>query len=389
MPNQAVFKNKVASVFAPALAAIALGMPTPGHAAMVTSTGQGPVNLGVLGPEFSGITHAGGNLYYAVSDNDTQLYPITVDLDLSTGQVTSTSIGATQVLSGVGGAPLSNTDYEGVAYTAGGGTPGVYISDEGDPGSTSPTPVIRLHRLSDGHTTDTLPVPAVFTDHGLNGTRQNKGFEALTLSTAGNTIWTANEESLKQDGSTSGFVDGTTVRLQRFTDSGLGFVADQQWAYVVDPINGNHPGIPDNNEQSRVSDMVVLPDGTVLVLEQATYYIDNSNTGFVNKIYQVDTVGATPLTSPAFDTLDGEIFTPVSKSLLWEQTFSVSYNFEGIALGPELNDGSLSLLLISDDGTPIFGQSAVQALRVIVPEPASLSIGLVGVLAGVYRRPKR
>src|SRR4051812_1175119 len=43
--------------------------------------------------EFSGMTYLGGNSYYAISDNDNLLYPLTIGLNSSTGALTSMNIG--------------------------------------------------------------------------------------------------------------------------------------------------------------------------------------------------------------------------------------------------------------------------------------------------------
>ena len=47
----------------------------------------------------------------------------------------------------------------------------------------------------------------------ING---NYGFESLTISGDGLTLWTANEEALTVDGDRSSYSDGTIVRLVKY-----------------------------------------------------------------------------------------------------------------------------------------------------------------------------
>ena len=61
----------------------------------------------------------------------------------------------------------------------------------------------------------------------------------------------------------------------------------------------------------------------------------------------LDLTGATDVSTWASLTDGG--FTPVGKTLLWQGVFGFS-NFEAMTLGPQLTNGSQSLLLISDDG---------------------------------------
>ena len=103
-------------------------------------------------------------------------------------------------------------------------------------------------------------------------------------------------------------------------------------------------------ERSGVVDLVALPDGQVLALERE---LGGFLPHFRNRIYLVDFTGATDVTE-APSLIDGG-FTPVTKTLLWQGVFALA-NFEGISLGPQLNDGSYTLLLVSDNGQGQMGQ---------------------------------
>ena len=148
-------------------------------------------------------------------------------------------------------------------------------------------------------------------------------------------LWTANEEALEKDGKAAGLERGSTVRIQRF-DRDLAPAG--QWAYVTEPIPGSSAtGLSRNG----VADLLVLPDGLLLVLERSL-----SDHGLGAQIFLVDFKGASDVSR--LPSLAHESFVPVRKTLLWEMR-GLAGSFEGITLGPELHDGDLSLILISDD----------------------------------------
>lgn len=306
----------------------------------------------VVVDEFSGISHVGGNLYYGVSDNEEQVYPITIDIDLSTGAIQSAQIGVGVALN-LGVMPPV-VDLEGIAFDRFGGG-NVLIADEGDFGSGSPIPMIREHNPATGVAIGTVAIPDVFDNPAVNGVRTNFSLESVSLGAGA--LWTANEEALKQDGPVSSIVGEafvtTTVRLQRFTKSGGVYTPDGQWAYEVDPINGDFP-FNFVTEQSGVGDLLALPNGELLVLERSA-----GLTGFRSRLYGV-TPGAGATDTSSIVELDGASFTPIKTSAqfapvgpapwLWERTTIVD-NFEGITLGPQLENGMFTLILVSDGTT--------------------------------------
>ena len=177
----------------------------------------------------------------------------------------------------------------------------------------------------------------------------------------GQSLWTANEEALYgtstlgvtiDDGGISTSSYGTIVRLQKFNSS---LNPSGQWAYKVD----QHKGDPfSGTPASGVSDLCVLPDGKLLVLERE---VGGFIPSFRNRIYQVDFTGATDVSGDhtLHDFPESEM---VTKTLLWEGNFGLNNNFEGLCLGEQLdNDNDYSLLMISDgDGTP---NESLYALR--------------------------
>ena len=353
----------VAAVLGAAVAAVAAPTLT------VTDVGSFSLPSGTSGAdELSGLTWAGGSSYYAVSDSAATLYGLTVNLNPVTGAVTGASISSSLSLG-------AGSDLEGVAYYAGNSS--VYASDEA--GAT-----IREYRLSDGAVLQTIQ-PSSFGAGNpfevFEDVRSNLSLESLSLQAGHQSLWTANEEALVGDGAASvpGADPATVVRLQRFNSS---LTPAGQWAYEVDAISGDVPFV--TSERSGVSDVVVLPNGKVLVLEREVGLVGLA-VKFRSRLYEVDFAGATDVSG--IDELDGATYTPVGKDLLWEGLFS-SENFEGIALGPALSGtDDFSLLLISDDQNGDLDQE-LYALRLhgAIPEPTVSALLLAAAGAAVFRR---
>ncbi|HPP75232.1 MAG TPA: esterase-like activity of phytase family protein [Armatimonadota bacterium] len=288
----------------------------------------------------SGLTYAGpvtGErdtfLYYAVSDRSRTLYGIHVELNMSTGAILSAKIASKQQLAEGG-------DLEGIAYDAVEGA--IYTSDESGT-------VIRKYRLKTKsseplNSIRTLsisnPLPAV-----LKNVRDNLSLESLALETKQWALWTANEEALEGDGEPSTTKQGTVVRLIKLNKN---LEPVGQWAYITDPIRSTSP--IDNRERSGVSDLAVLPDGTIIVLEREAdirEFASLSIPDFRIRLYEVVFDNAADV-SKLNNGLSGNDYTPVGKRLLWERRFPLD-NYEGLALGPHLGGNTWSLIMISDD----------------------------------------
>ncbi len=334
--------------------------------------GQAPLTITEAGlfwraPEpagLSGITYAGGDRYYAVNDSGGTLHPMTIKIDFATGSITGCVVHAAVALGGV--------DLEGVAYDPVNGT--VYTSDEADAS-------IRQHTVT-GEYLGALPVPA-----NLAAFRSNFSLESLSMRGDGLELWTCNEEALYNafhgvnDGPLSTTTQGSLVRLTRFTRPNVRapWVYSGQWAYRTDPIRGNIvPGF----SRSGVADLCALPDGTLLVLERE--FSVNFFYAFKSRIYRVGVDGATDVAD--IGSLAGATFTPVEKALLWDKSVAFS-NFEGICLGPRLDDGSLSLVLISDGDDEAY--ETLFALKLAGLDVWSLDIasahGVATPVGGPYR----
>jgi hypothetical protein len=138
-----------------------------------------------------------------------------------------------------------------------------------------------------------------------------------------------------------------------------------QWAYRLEPSGGSLP--TGGRPMSGVVDLAAIDGDRILVLERATAGSRGPGDigGFINRLFLADVRNATNVVDLERLGADAAV-EPVRKTLLWSQYFSLfggPNNFEGLALGPSLSDGSRSLILIADnDVLP----STLLALRVHV-----------------------
>ncbi|HMO84943.1 MAG TPA: esterase-like activity of phytase family protein [Lacipirellulaceae bacterium] len=270
---------------------------------------------GVTIAEMSGVTYLGpvgdAHRFLAVQQTKGEL----LQFDLSFGVN-----GAIAAVSGVVPVTINGTlDFEGIAYT----NPvrhSVFLSEENNPG-------VREINLATGLALQTVAIPSVFTSHK----RANRGFESLARSQDGTVMWTANEAALTVDGPLATAAAGTVVRLLRLDVNGNSVAASSQFAYQVEPIHGSSSfGSP----QSGLSELTLLPDGTLLAVERS---VALTSPLYLNRIYAVDFDGATDVSvGPLAAGLTGQTYAPVSKQLLWSGAVdgASGQNMEGLALGP-------------------------------------------------------
>jgi len=349
-----------AAVFLPAgYAAVFLPAGWAVAAPMIVDPGQGVVPLpgGTTGAaELSGITHVGGNRYLAVGDNGAKaVWHLDIAIDGATGRIASATVSGSLAVPGLG------SDSEGIAYRAATGS--VFVADE-------VASTIGQFDTVGGATLAPVAVPSIFTPTNVQG---NFGLEALAFGAGG--LWTANEEALVPDGPVSSTTAGSWVRIQRF-DATLGPAG--QWAYRTDPISAMSSLT--TAERSGVVDVLPWDSATLLVLERE---FGGAVPGFRSRLYGVEVDSGSDVSNVA--TLAAGGFTPLTKTLLWERSFSAlaPSNFEGMSFGPLLADGSRSLLLVSDNGGGI--RQDLYAL-VVVPEPAAILSMLSAALAGIAWR---
>ena len=195
----------------------------------------------------------------------------------------------------------------------------------------------------------------------LKGFRRDSGFESLTISEDGFSMWTCTEEALKSDGSRATRKGGTDIRLTQFRRKSAkdAWEMSGQWVYLTDSIAGG----PWYNKKKRdisrsgVSELCALDDGTVLVLEREFSVVLFPRLRC--RIYETDMSSAKNVISRK-DLAGLKDADRVKKRLLYENTgFSM---YEGMCLGPRLQDGSRMLVLVSDADKKSF--RSVLSLRI-------------------------
>jgi hypothetical protein len=279
--------------------------------------------------DLSGITWTGGNTFFAVADHPNRIVPITLKIDRATGRIGRGEFGAP--------VPIQATvsDFEGITYVT--ETKTFYISaEEGN----------AVISFQAGDITAKLqPVPRIFSQ-----ARKNLSLESITWNDAARQFWIANEEALRSDGPLSGAI-GTLVRLQQL-DANFRPVA--QYAWRTEPASFRF-----RDSGNGVSDLCLLPDGRLIVLERGF-----SSTGLHLRLFLADFKGSTDISKlPA---LAGTDFIPARKTLLFEEATGFT-NFEGLTLGPILEDGSRSLIAIADSNSGSTHAFLPLKLRIAAP----------------------
>jgi hypothetical protein len=292
---------------------LGLALATPSLAASPTiERVAGPAGFTIEGAitDLSGLVWTGGDSFIAVSDKRAALLPVTLRIDRATGAIASGEFGVPIPV------PTKRRDFEGVAYVA--ASRRFFIATE------TPAGVLSFRRGDPE--VRTLSLPPVFAS-----ARPGLALESLTWDAKAGRFWTANEEALAGDGAVSGPDAGTVVRLQA-CDAEFRPLAQYAWR--------TEPATMRVGAGCGVADLLVLPDGTLLVLERGF-----AGFGLAVRLYAAELKGATNVTRLA--ALEGAAFTPAGKKLLFSEA-SGFLNFEGVALGPTLDDGSRSLLLVAD-----------------------------------------
>ena len=196
-----------------------------------------------------------------------------------------------------------------------------------------------------------------------NRPRHNGVFEGLTPSYDHKGIWAATELPLILDGEEPTYTKGgTPVRITYFDYSTK--KATSQFAYPLDKLSKDPKGAFGVN---GVTAILQLDTATFWILERA-YSKGYGNQGNSVKLYEARTQN----TSNTLDisALDGQKITLASKKLVFDfetirdqLTDAIIDNIEGMTFGPILEDGSQSVLFVSDNN---FNPSNIQINQVLL-----------------------
>lgn len=304
------------------------------------------------------------NRFYAISDDRSNFAPArfyTLKLALNptdnpeTSGIRTVEIESVTVLKAENGEPFpaDTIDLEGIALSP---SQSLFLSSEGvaDRGIA---PFVDEFELATGSWRGRLPIADRYLPRSSEGkptgVQNNLGFESLTLnaSSYGTSqlepfrLFTATESALQQDlpqehGSDSVPNSSPPVRFLHY------LVGEDQSLLIAEHLYLLDPAV-EGTQNHGLSELLVLDQaGHLLSLERSF-----GLTGFSGKIFQLVIGDATDTSRiPAFAG-NTEGITPIHKRLVLDLTdLGIPLdNYEGMTLGPQLPDGSQSLLLISDD----------------------------------------
>lgn len=249
-------------------------------------------------------------------------------------------------------------DFEAVAVLPDGD---LLVASEGilRAGRRLPASILRYHR--DGRYVDEIPIPARYLpserDGVQRGLRDNHGFEGLAIALDGARLWAVAESPLLQDDNLPTAEHGARSRVIEFEASGGSYRPVRELVYPIDRAAipswlGKSVEIVDQG----VSELTMLPDGTLLSLERAFVRDGMRRSANVIRIFALDLTGADDVS--AVESLrDAPGARPIHKVLVRDMmtltaglppALATLENFEAMAPGPRLPLGS-SLLLMTDD----------------------------------------
>lgn len=201
---------------------------------------------------------------------------------------------------------------------------------------------VLLHATRDGVVTDLIDFPRDYrlSIDGKTGVRDNKGFEALTITPSAHLI-AGLEGPLLQDGSVS-FERGAAGRLVEFSRDKSAYRPTKQYRYMISPtprVEGFDEVCSDG--ENGLVELLALSDTHLISMERAclvspeTKFVANTiqlfavelDGGEAQKRLLLDFKDVQPRLSPALPRLE---------------------NFEGMTFGPIVN-GMKTLLIVSDD----------------------------------------
>lgn len=278
------------------------------------------------GPEgMSGVARINGNRYFCVDDRGGMLHEIEITLNEEDADGACTAKHGVRL--------EGRVDLEGCAYDPLDGR--VWVSDEHD---TS----VRQFDPETGKETARVELPEVYRKH----VRSNRSFEGLTVSPDGYRMFVVNEDALKCDGSVADNEHGGVVRIQELVRArkGAPWVPTRQFRYRTERIDGT--GF-EGKSISGVAGLCAPGDGTLLVLEREMSQKNPLFPSFHARLYEID------LDTDAIE---------LPKRLVWDEN-TMFANYEGICLGPDLKDGTKTLVLVSDGGGGADQNVLVLALR--------------------------
>jgi hypothetical protein len=399
----------------------------PGETTDLSGLGNG-ANLNRFGGAFSDLYYdRANNVYYGLSDRGpgggvydyfTRVQKFTLDVNPQTGAISNFNLLQTilftkdgQNFNGLNPTLLNGNssilglsqDPEGFAIAPNGN---FYVSDEYGPSVYEYKPdgtFVRAFEIPQnilpkvGSTLNFVDGRGTIT----SGRQDNRGFEGLAITPDGSKLYAMLQDPLVNEGASNDGRNSRNLRIVVF-DTATG-KSSAQYIYPLeslDSINNRIPGTADDfaaTAQGRnigISAIVALNDKEFLVLERDNRGIgvdDPLGTAPVasKRVYKIDITGATDVTNISLagtNTLpDGVV--PVKKdsipfldiaAKLQAAGLPVPEKLEGLAVGPQLADGSYALLLGTDNDFSVTQNSTNVQFNVCIGGGSSTQVAIDG-----------
>ena len=292
------------------------------------------------------------NRYYGLSDDRQRPRFYTLTLDLNPTGIAAATVEAVIDLKNQTGESIAPLDAEGMVLTP---SRSLIVSSEGSPRQNI-APKLQEFDLKTGQLKTNFRIPERYwlapkgeatAEAQTQGVQENIGFEALTISAPGGPyepfrLFAATEGPLYQDLDIDPEIPFKNRWLHylidpNFAGAGQSTLLSEHW-YSMDmaPLGAVLNGL------SEILSIDV--GGHFLAIERAF-----GLQGLSIKLYQLAT-GVASDTS-AIATLQGDTsgITPIRKQLVADLTPLQPDNLEAMTLGPRLQDGSQSLIMVSDN----------------------------------------
>ncbi|WP_157943276.1 esterase-like activity of phytase family protein [Nostoc sp. CENA543] len=363
--NNSTIAKTVTNVTLEGITTFVSGFVPSGAAGTVNNT-QTPLG-GLSGVVYDDIN----NVYYSLSDarSDSnglaRFYTFTANLtNISTPQVTFTNATPLKTING-NFFSSGSLNPEGFAFTQNGT---VFVASEGEVNINAGRvidPFIKEFNLSTGQEVRSLPIPTNFLpvvvdtnnsgtvnagDTQTSGVRDNLAFESLTITPNQQTLYTAVENALLQDGALATFNAGSRSRIIQYNL--VTGQPEKQYLYVTEPA-AEAPAPPTRPfvGNGLVDLLAIDNQGTLLALERSVLSGGTvANTTYTIKLYEVKLQNATDISSLNSLPADISAIQPVQKRLLLTLNSSNSVgNIEGLAFGPTLPNGRQSIVMVVDN----------------------------------------
>lgn len=264
-------------------------------------------------------------------------------------------------------------DPEGIAMTRGGR---VFIASEGIGSEQPRIPPAIVEYTRNYEFVRQLAVPPKFIPPAsgplTRGVRNNASFETLTLTPDERRLYTATESPLVQDGPAATQAAGALVRIIEYEAAGDTYEPRREFAYPIDPLGPL--GFTPRFSVTGLVEMLALSDTTLLAMERGFAEEGGDDPRSLNRIriFHTSIAGATDISQ--YDSIGGRRGVVAARKSLVLDLSTVEGlspglanldNFEGMAFGPPMPDGSRTLIIVSDDNFNPKQQTSFLLFRVV------------------------